>query len=178
MEPLQTSLRSVQKLVRNIFTASIQKRFNVNEEAVVLPLLNISNADYQIPTATKLFHNYKKTHNSFGFTTSDELAKELIINLIPNDVIEHAEINNKGFIMARISRKFLEQEVNGILRNGLSVKAEKAKVVAVDFSSPNIAKEMHVGHLRSTIIGESICRILEFLGHDVKRINHVGDWGT
>ena len=50
--------------------------------------------------------------------------------------------------------------------------------VAVDFSSPNIAKEMHVGHLRSTIIGDTICRLLEYCGHEVLRINHVGDWGT
>ena len=56
-------------------------------------------------------------------------------------------------------------------------KVDKKKVL-VDFSSPNIAKEMHVGHLRSTIIGECVCRILEFCGHDVMRINHVGDWGT
>jgi len=54
----------------------------------------------------------------------------------------------------------------------------RGETVVVDFSSPNIAKEMHVGHLRSTIIGESICRILEFIGADVKRVNHVGDWGT
>ena len=52
------------------------------------------------------------------------------------------------------------------------------KRVIVDFSSPNIAKEMHVGHLRSTIIGDGICRLLEFLGHDVLRLNHIGDWGT
>jgi arginyl-tRNA synthetase len=50
--------------------------------------------------------------------------------------------------------------------------------VLVDFSSPNIAKDMHVGHLRSTIIGDSVCRVLEFCGHDVMRVNHVGDWGT
>ena len=56
-------------------------------------------------------------------------------------------------------------------------KSLKRKVL-VDFSSPNIAKEMHVGHLRSTIIGDAICRILEFVGHDVMRVNHVGDWGT
>ena len=54
----------------------------------------------------------------------------------------------------------------------------KRQKVVVDFSSPNIAKEMHVGHLRSTIIGESVCRILDFMGHDVVRANHVGDWGT
>lgn len=50
--------------------------------------------------------------------------------------------------------------------------------IVVDFSSPNVAKEMHVGHLRSTIIGESLSRILEFLGHHVLRHNHIGDWGT
>lgn len=53
----------------------------------------------------------------------------------------------------------------------------KQKIV-VDFSSPNIAKEMHVGHLRSTIIGESTCRMMEYMGHNVVRANHVGDWGT
>lgn len=55
---------------------------------------------------------------------------------------------------------------------------ERPLKVLVDFSSPNIAKEMHVGHLRSTIIGDTICRVLEFCGHEVMRINHVGDWGT
>lgn len=57
-------------------------------------------------------------------------------------------------------------------------KKDEKHTVLVDFSSPNIAKNMHVGHLRSTIQGDSICRIFEFLGYDVKRINHVGDWGT
>ena len=56
--------------------------------------------------------------------------------------------------------------------------ADKKQRVLVDFSSPNIAKNMHVGHLRSTIQGDSICRIFEFLGHEVHRVNHVGDWGT
>ena len=54
----------------------------------------------------------------------------------------------------------------------------KRKRVIVDFSSPNIAKEMHVGHLRSTIIGDSIANLMDFLGYDVLRLNHVGDWGT
>jgi arginyl-tRNA synthetase len=71
------------------------------------------------------------------------------------------------------------EEAHNILKNGISLDTQyKNRHVAVDFSSPNIAKEMHVGHLRSTILGESICRILEFLGNKVERINHVGDWGT
>jgi arginyl-tRNA synthetase len=67
--------------------------------------------------------------------------------------------------------------VNELIQDLTYPLIQKQKVV-VDFSSPNIAKEMHVGHLRSTIIGESICRVLEFMGHDVARTNHVGDWGT
>ena len=59
-----------------------------------------------------------------------------------------------------------------------SKEAPRKKRVLVDFSSPNIAKNMHVGHLRSTIQGDSICRIFEFMGYDVHRVNHVGDWGT
>lgn len=65
-----------------------------------------------------------------------------------------------------------------MLRSGVKPPHCNKQRVLVDFSSPNIAKEMHVGHLRSTIIGESICRFLEFLGHDVVRVNHLGDWGT
>ncbi len=57
-------------------------------------------------------------------------------------------------------------------------KPEKQQKIIIDFSSPNIAKEMHVGHLRSTIMGESISRVLEYLGHEVVRVNHIGDWGT
>ena len=60
----------------------------------------------------------------------------------------------------------------------LGVAVSNAAPVVVDFSSPNIAKEMHVGHLRSTIIGDSLARVLEFRGHPVLRLNHVGDWGT
>lgn len=60
----------------------------------------------------------------------------------------------------------------------LSFPEIKKQKIVVDFSSPNIAKEMHVGHLRSTIIGEAICRVLEYMGNEVVRANHVGDWGT
>ena len=83
------------------------------------------------------------------------------------------------FIDVNLSDKFIEGMSNDILKNGIVPSTEyTGRNVLVDFSSPNIAKEMHVGHLRSTILGDSICNILEFLGNDVKRINHVGDWGT
>lgn len=64
------------------------------------------------------------------------------------------------------------------MMESLTYPAQEKQNVIVDYSSPNIAKEMHVGHLRSTIIGESMSRVLEFMGHNVTRANHVGDWGT
>merc|ERR1712117_12020 len=74
---------------------------------------------------------------------------------------------------------FIQAELDVLVDKGVRPPAiGRKKRVIVDFSSPNIAKEMHVGHLRSTIIGESICRLLEWVGHDVLRLNHMGDWGT
>lgn len=65
-----------------------------------------------------------------------------------------------------------------IIFDDVKYEADQKQKIVVDFSSPNIAKDMHVGHLRSTIQGDSLCWILEFLGHEVLRTNHVGDWGT
>lgn len=82
-------------------------------------------------------------------------------------------------ILLQLHPNYHQEEINTILRNGLVLEQVKQKEkVVVDFSSPNIAKEMHVGHLRSTIMGESICRVLEYLGDEVVRVNHLGDWGT
>lgn len=81
-------------------------------------------------------------------------------------------------IISYIFRSYAVDAITNTLKSGVNPPQVKKQRVLVDFSSPNIAKQMHVGHLRSTIIGESISRLLEFLGHDVLRVNHVGDWGT
>ncbi|MHC4587601.1 MAG: arginine--tRNA ligase, partial [Planctomycetota bacterium] len=86
-----------------------------------------------------------------------------------------------GFINLRLKPEFLAGRLLEINKHIASLgidKADEPKTIVVDFSSPNIAKQMHVGHLRSTIIGDCICRILECLGHNVIRQNHIGDWGT
>lgn len=90
------------------------------------------------------------------------------------------EIAGPGFINFTLSAQFISQEVQKQLFDPLlGARAPKnIQKIIVDFSSPNIAKELHVGHLRSTIIGDAICRLFEFLGHDVLRLNHLGDWGT
>jgi arginyl-tRNA synthetase len=98
------------------------------------------------------------------------------------DFMEEPEIAGPGFINLRFKDSYLEDAVTTMAENengrvGVLKTARKQKIV-VDYSSPNIAKEMHVGHLRSTIIGDTLANLLEFIGHDVVRLNHIGDWGT
>ena len=106
---------------------------------------------------------------------------------VTNPVLCDLHVNGPGFIMSRIKASYLSGGVNDIIKHNAPSMPKicdaknatnSGNNVVVDFSSPNIAKEMHVGHLRSTIIGEAVCRILEYTGSNVKRINHVGDWGT
>ncbi|WP_414552453.1 arginine--tRNA ligase [Anabaena sp. CCY 0017] len=108
------------------------------------------------------------------------IASAIVEKLDVSDFCETPEIAGPGFINLKLKIAYLEAQLNAIQADSrLGVpKTEAPKREIVDFSSPNIAKEMHVGHLRSTIIGDSIARILEFQGHDVLRLNHVGDWGT
>lgn len=92
-----------------------------------------------------------------------------------------AEVNiaGPGFINYKIAIPFLAAEVKAMLRDEhLGIARVKPEKVIVEFSSPNVAKELHVGHLRSTIIGDCIARVFEFAGHNVLRLNHIGDWGT
>jgi arginyl-tRNA synthetase len=109
-----------------------------------------------------------------------DLAAAVVAALDINDLCEPVEIAGAGFLNFRLKPEFLAQALQAALgsdRLGIA-RTQHPRRVVVDFSSPNIAKEMHVGHLRSTIIGDCIARILEFQGHDVLRLNHVGDWGT
>ena len=109
-----------------------------------------------------------------------ELAQKVAEALAGNAVIESAEVAGPGFINLRLRPEFLAQNIQTALndaRFGIA-KTDKPQTVVIDYSSPNLAKEMHVGHLRSSIIGDSISRVLEFMGNTVIRQNHVGDWGT
>jgi arginyl-tRNA synthetase len=95
-------------------------------------------------------------------------------------MIHEVSIAGPGFINIAIDPQFLSNYVNEMLKSphlGIDPLDHPQKVI-IDFSSPNTAKEMHVGHLRSTIIGDSLSRLFEFLGYDVLRLNHIGDWGT
>jgi arginyl-tRNA synthetase len=108
------------------------------------------------------------------------VAQSIVDNLDVADVCEPPQIAGPGFINFILKPSYLATQLQTMRANerlGVPVAAHPQRVV-VDFSSPNIAKEMHVGHLRSTILGDCIARVLEFRGHDVLRLNHVGDWGT
>lgn len=92
--------------------------------------------------------------------------------------IERCEIAGPGFINITIAPTFLALYIEKNLKQGNTSDIKKKQRVVIDFSSPNTAKEMHVGHLRSTIIGDCLARLFEYLGYDVLRLNHIGDWGT
>ena len=108
------------------------------------------------------------------------IAGAIMDKLEISDICEPPEIAGPGFINLRLRTSYLGSQLQAIQtdpRLGIPTTKNPQREI-VDFSSPNIAKEMHVGHLRSTIIGDCIARILEFRGHEVLRLNHVGDWGT
>ena len=97
-----------------------------------------------------------------------------------DDIFSKIEIAGPGFINLHLKDAFVSEQLNGMAgdTDRLGVPKASPQTVVVDYSSPNVAKEMHVGHLRSTIIGDSIARVLAFQGHKVIRQNHLGDWGT
>ena len=109
-----------------------------------------------------------------------EIALMLTSRIPLNDRISRVEIAGPGFINFFASKEFLENQVNSLLKDPLlGVKpARTPETVVIDYSSPNVAKEMAVHHIRSTVIGDAVTRILEFLGNRVIRANHIGDWGT
>jgi arginyl-tRNA synthetase len=141
--------------------------------AIVRPSTDPKFGDYQANGVMALAKKLK--------TNPRKLAEDVVGNLDLSDICEPPEVAGPGFINLRLKPEFLADRLLEINRHiaslGIDVTS-KPKTIVVDFSSPNIAKQMHVGHLRSTIIGDCICRILECLGHKIIRQNHIGDWGT
>lgn len=141
-------------------------------DPILVPTANPKFGDFQANVAMSLSKQLKNNPRA--------IATQIVENLEVSDLCEPPEIAGPGFINLRLKPDYLEAQLKAIQtdqRLGVD-PVKQPQPVIVDFSSPNIAKEMHVGHLRSTIIGDSIARVLEFMGHDVLRLNHVGDWGT
>ncbi|XP_035791489.1 probable arginine--tRNA ligase, cytoplasmic [Anopheles albimanus] len=163
--------------LQHVFTGAIRKAYpDLNVPCVIAPSSMTKFGDYQCNSAMNIVQQLKQRSVK---TTPREVAEKIVHALTNHEaLIGKVEVAPSGFINVFLSKKYVEQGIMNLLKNGISPPSLKRQRVIVDFSSPNIAKEMHVGHLRSTIIGDSICRFLEFLGFDVLRINHIGDWGT
>ncbi len=164
----------IEKL-RDIFTVALIEAFGdelKDFSPLVVPATNPKFGDYQCNAALSLAKVLKKNPRAIAQTIVDTVKL--------NDSFEPLSIAGAGFVNITIKPEAIAKQIQSVHQDE-RVGVEKASVqqkIVVDFSSPNIAKEMHVGHLRSTIIGDSIARILEFRGHEVLRLNHVGDWGT
>ena len=108
-----------------------------------------------------------------------EFAQRVSDNLDLTDIAQAIEIAGPGFINIFLNPQWVAHHVEYALEDKtLGIQAIHPQTIVADYSSPNVAKEMHVGHLRSTIIGDAVVRVLEFLGNKVIRANHIGDWGT
>jgi len=157
------------------FTNAVQAAFGATP-GVVLEVTRSTDprfGHYQFNSAMKLVGALPEKQSP------RKIAESIVQAAGSHPLIEKLEIAGPGFINITLNREFLEKRVEALLLDEkLLARTHKNERVVVDFSSPNVAKEMHVGHLRSTIIGDSIARLFEFLGYDVLRLNHIGDWGT
>lgn len=146
------------------------------ELADIDPLLSVASnprfGDYQANLAMSLGKKLSRPPR--------DIATDIVAELNTVSVFKKAEVAGPGFINLQLSTDFVNQQLQEMAadeHSGLS-KVDNGDTVVLDYSAPNVAKEMHVGHLRSTLIGDAIARILSSLGHKVIRQNHLGDWGT
>ncbi|BAQ59953.1 arginyl-tRNA synthetase [Geminocystis sp. NIES-3708] len=161
--------------LRNLFTSALIQAFGDELSSIdplVVPASNPKFGDYQCNVALSLAKTLQQPPRL--------IAQTIINNVKLDNFCEPLEIAGPGFINIKIKPEYIAKKIKLAYQDdylGIT-KSDESYNIIVDFSSPNIAKEMHVGHLRSTIIGDSIARILELRGYNVLRLNHVGDWGT
>ncbi len=156
----------------NIFVKATQKAFpELSGDIELVRSSQDTFGHYQFNSAMKMSKMLKMNPR--------QIAEKIAANCSDEEVIEKLEVAGPGFINITLKNSFLQSELKSMLQNErLNIKSPKKQKIIIDFSSPNTAKEMHVGHLRSTIIGDALARTFEFLGADVLRLNHIGDWGT
>ncbi|MDX2232069.1 MAG: arginine--tRNA ligase [Leptolyngbyaceae cyanobacterium bins.349] len=168
---MKATIAHLQTAVQSALVAAFGSEF-AQTDPMLVPTSNPKFGDFQANVAMSLAKPLGKAPRA--------IAEAILQNLQVNDICEPPQIAGPGFINLQLKTDYLATQLaimQADARLGVPPVQAPQRVI-VDFSSPNIAKEMHVGHLRSTIIGDAIARILEFQGHDVLRLNHVGDWGT
>ncbi len=198
----QGTMINISRYAQELVTTAVRKAFPLPNFVSSVSWSHTPDCDLSSPSAMQIF-NMNKSKKEWTIPSSKEVANEIITQLDKSEIFKSFYANqmisvdnkpkkkkggdsnkddsNPGsfFINITLSDDWIETFASKLLKEGISVtqQIDKKKII-VDFSSPNIAKEMHVGHLRSTIQGDVICRLLEYLGHEVIRQNHVGDWGT
>jgi len=170
---------SVKQQISSLLALSL--RVTVPQVDDVEPVVQVCTSqfgDYQCNNAMGLWSRVQGSGTSF--TNPNAIGQAIAKNLTASDVIESTSVTGPGFVNIVLSNSFIAKRIEDMLLNGIKTWAPVMPVnrLVLDFSSPNIAKEMHVGHLRSTIIGETLARMFEFSNVNVLRRNHVGDWGT
>ncbi|HEY7774476.1 MAG TPA: arginine--tRNA ligase [Marinagarivorans sp.] len=136
----------------------------------VAPSKNASFGDYQANGAMGAAKAMKSNPRA--------IAQSIVEHLAIDDIADKIEIAGPGFINIYLRNSWLAENTQGLAVEQGHHESNAQQTIVVDYSGPNLAKEMHVGHLRSTIIGDAVVRTLEYLGYSVVRQNHVGDWGT
>ena len=165
----------LERYLEAVGSEAIQKALDLDgpRPALIRPTTDSKFGDFQLNGAMKLGKELGRPPR--------EIAEPIAEALRGVDAIERAEVAGPGFVNIHLSPPWIASKLTEALgdadRDGVPTVEQPEKII-VDFSSPNIAKQMHVGHLRSTIIGDAIARILSFVGHEVVRDNHLGDWGT
>lgn len=167
-----TATHDLRTALETRLKAAVAKAFGAEHGAVDPMVRRSERADYQADLAMGLAKMLKRPPR--------HVAEAVVAAADLGGVCERVEIAGPGFINLTLKTAVLEQALSAVARDerlGVPVAASKDRVV-IDYSAPNVAKEMHVGHLRSTIIGDALARLLELAGHEVIRQNHIGDWGT
>lgn len=176
--------KSVLAVVRAALSCAIEEVCGVRDEAPpLIPFAKSDEFDYQSAFAQKIYDGQARKVSGWKerFPSQAALAESVGKKLCEcnSEIVSRFHISENGFLLLLLADSLLAEQMNTWLAQGVHLsQALQPQTIVVDFSSPNIAKEMHVGHLRSTIIGESMSRVLEACGHKVLRVNHVGDWGT
>lgn len=167
-------MESVEHLLERLVTGVIRDRIGADAPAAVRPCGNPKFGDYQVNGILPIAKVEKKNPRALADLVAAAAAQPLAA------IAEPPTVAGAGFINVKLKPGFVASRLPQALANPrLGVPAASpARTIVLDFSAPNVAKSMHVGHLRSTIIGDSIARTLRFLGHRVITDNHIGDWGT
>ena len=173
------SLQTPQTELARRVAAAVEKATGVRADPLVAPSQNPQFGDYQSNAAMGLAGRLSKERGEK--VNPRQVATDVVAALDADDLLaEPPQIAGPGFINFKLAPQWVAAKATAALaddRLGLPTVTQ-AQTVVVEYSSPNIAKQMHVGHIRSTILGDAAARLLDHLGHTVIRQNHVGDWGT